>query len=386
MNSSAEARPYLLITNDLGPRAGGIETFILGLIAQLDGKKLVIYTSSQPGDIEFDQMLARDHGVLVVRDRAKVLLPTPRVFADIVKVLRTYQSTVIWYGATAPLAWLAPFFKKIGVRKQIGMTHGHEVWWAKVWPFSWALRRMGNSLDVVTYLGDFTRDAIKKSLGTHPELVRIAPGISVDHFVPSPTGAKPQYLVERYGLQDKLVLLSVGRLVHRKGQDRLIEALPKILTQVPSVELVFIGIGPYEKKLRKIARTLNVEKHIQFLGRLQYNELPEHIQLADLFAMPSRSRFFGLEVEGLGIVYLEASACGIPVLAGKSGGAPDAVIEGKTGICVDGTDSDAIAQAAIEVLSDLPKARAMGVAGREWTVKEWNWNIWGERFKALLGE
>jgi len=381
-----DARPYLLITNDLGPRAGGIETFILGLIAQLDGKKLVIYTSSQPGDIEFDRKLARDHGVVVVRDRAKVLLPTPRVFADIVKVLRTYQSTVIWYGATAPLAWLAPFFKKIGVRKQIGMTHGHEVWWAKVWPFSWALRRMGNSLDVVTYLGDFTRDAIKKSLGTHPELVRIAPGISVDHFVPSPTGAKPEYLVERYGLQEKVVLLSVGRLVHRKGQDRLIEALPKILTQVPSVELVFIGIGPYEKKLRELARTLNVEKHIQFLGRLQYNELPEHIQLADLFAMPSRSRFFGLEVEGLGIVYLEASACGIPVLAGNSGGAPDAVIEGKTGICVDGTDSDAIAQAAIKVFSDLPKARAMGAAGREWAVKEWNWNIWGERFKALLGE
>ena len=382
--SEAQARPYLLITNDLGPRAGGIETFILGLISQLDGKKIVIYTSSQPGDHEFDQELAREFGVVVIRDRAKVLLPSPRVYADIVKVLRTYQSNVIWYGATAPLAWLAPFFKKIGVRKQIGMTHGHEVWWAKLWPFSWALRRMGNALDVVTYLGDFTRNAMKKSLGPHPQLVRIAPGISIEHFVPSASGAKPADLVKRYKLENKIVLLSVGRLVHRKGQDRLIDALPLILAQLPTVELLFIGVGPYEEKLRARARKNGVAENIQFLGRLQYNQLPEHIQLADLFAMPSRSRFFGLEVEGLGIVYLEASACAIPVMAGASGGAPDAVLDGVTGICVDGTDVRAIAAGAIQILSDLPKAKAMGAAGREWAVKEWNWQIWGERFKELL--
>ncbi|CAB4529677.1 unannotated protein [freshwater metagenome] len=378
------ARPILLITNDLGPRAGGIETFILGLISQLDGSKLVIYTSSQEGDRDFDQALATKYGVEVIRDKSKVLLPTPRVFADIAGVLRRYQSTVIWYGASAPLAWLAPFFKKIGVERQIGMTHGHEVWWAKVWPFSWALRRMGNSLDIVTYLGSFTRDAIKNSLGPHPQLVHIAPGISVEHFVPSPSGEKPVDLVTRYNLEGKSVLLSVGRLVHRKGQDRLIQALPEIILQVPNVSLLLIGIGPREAHLRKLVRELKVESYVQFLGRVQYNELPRHIQLGDVFAMPSRSRFFGLEVEGLGIVYLEASACGLPVIAGKSGGAPDAIREGITGVSVDGNNVHEIAKAAIDLLNNPVRAKAMGAAGREWSVQQWNWPLWGEKFSALL--
>jgi len=382
--SEVSPRPILLITNDLGPRAGGIETFILGLISQLDGRKIVIYTSSQEGDSTFDQGLADKYGVVVIRDRAKVLLPTPRVYADIVKVLRVYQSTVIWYGATAPLAWMAPAFKKIGVIKQIGMTHGHEVWWAKLWPFSWALRRMGNSLDVVTYLGNFTRDAIKGALGPHPDLVQIAPGIATNHFRPSPDGKKPEDLVAQFKLDGKKVILSVGRLVHRKGQDRLVQALPEIIARVPNVCLVLIGIGPREAHLRKLARTLKVDEHIKFLGRVQYDQLPRHIALGDVFAMPSRSRFFGLEVEGLGIVYLEASACGIPVIAGASGGAPDAVREGITGVTVDGNNVHKIASAAIELLNNPEKARAMGVAGREWSVAEWNWPLWGEKFSALL--
>jgi len=384
LSSQVSARSILLITNDLGPRAGGIETFILGLLSQLDGKQIVIYTSSQEGDLAFDQSLASQYGVVVVRDKAKVLLPTPRVFAAIAQVLRQYQSSVIWYGATAPLAWMAPFFKKIGVRKQIGMTHGHEVWWAKVWPFSWALRRMGNSLDVVTYLGDFTKSAISHSLGSHPELVRIAPGISIEHFRPTPDGTKPADLVDKYDLAGKQVLVSVGRLVHRKGQDRLIQALPEIITQIPQAMLLLIGIGPYEKHLRTLARELKVEDHIQFLGRLQYDQLPRHIQLGDVFAMPSRTRFFGLEVEGLGIVYLEASACGLPVIAGASGGAPDAVIEGVTGVTVDGNNVHEIALAAIDLLANPAKAQKMGAAGREWTTTEWNWQLWGAKFSALL--
>ena len=378
------ARPILLITNDLGPRAGGIETFILGLLSQLDGSSIVIYTSSQAGDLAFDQSLSDKYGVVVIRDRAKVLLPTPRVYADIVKVLHQYQSTVIWYGATAPLAWMAPLFKKIGVNKQIGMTHGHEVWWAKLWPFSWALRRMGNALDVVTYLGDFTRSAIQGALGSHPELVHIAPGISTDHFQPSPDGRKPQDLISQYNLEGKKVLLSVGRLVHRKGQDRLVQALPEIISQVPNVCLVLIGIGPREAHLRRLARRLNVESYIKFFGRVQYDKLPRHIQLGDVFAMPSRSRFFGLEVEGLGIVYLEASACGLPVIAGASGGAPDAVQEGVTGVTVNGNDVHDIAVAAIKLLNNPEQARTMGAAGREWSVAEWNWPLWGKKFSALL--
>ena len=115
-----------------------------------------------------------------------------------------------------------------------------------------------------------------------------------------------------------------------------------------------------------------------------YENLPSYLSAADLFVMPSRSRFFGLEVEGLGIVYLEASACGIPVIAGNSGGAPDAVLEGVTGFCVDGTNVAEIASAVIDVCSDTERASNMGAAGRNWIVEQWRWDIWSKEFNNLL--
>lgn len=379
-----ERRSILLVTNDLGPRAGGIETFILGLLSQLDGSRILIYTSKQEGDREFDKNLRQQYGVEIIRDRTKILLPTPRVFAALAQLCDRYGVETIWYGAAAPLAWLAPFFNRRGTYRQVALTHGHEVWWAKLWPFSWALSRMGNALDVITYLGNFTRDAIRPAFGDKPEYVRIAPGISIEHFTLPSTGSKSHELVNKYGLSDKKVIISVGRLVHRKGQDRLIQALPEILQSEPNAVLVLVGVGPYEKKLRALAAELKVESHIKFLGRLQYTDLPAHIALGDVFAMPSRSRFFGLEVEGLGIVYLEASACGLPVIAGKSGGAPDAIQEGVTGFAVDGNDLHALAEKIVYLLHSPEEARAMGLAGRTWVEAQWSWQLWGKKFNELL--
>lgn len=129
---------------------------------------------------------------------------------------------------------------------------------------------------------------------------------------------------------------------------------------------------------------LGVLSHISFVGRVQYSELPRFIALGEIFAMPSRSRLAGLEVEGLGIVYLEASACGLPVIGGKSGGAPDALLEGETGFAVDGLDKLEIAKAINLLLSDPERARSMGARGREWIVDEWQWKRWSEEFNALL--
>jgi len=380
----ADRRPLLLVTNDLGPHLGGIESFILGLINELDGSKLVIYTSSQSGSADFDAKLKAEHGVIVIRDKSKILLPTPRVTSAVVKVMQQFGATTIWYGATAPLAWMAPTLKRHGAIRQIGMTHGHEVWWAKLPPFSWALRRMGGALDVLTYLGEFTRDAMRPAFGNSPEYVRIAPGIAVDHFLPALTSTKPVELLSRYGLRDLPTILCVGRLVHRKGQDRLIQAMPQVLAAIPDAQLILIGIGPYEKKLRSLVKKLHVEDKVHFLGRMKYDELPKHFHLGDVFAMPSRSRFFGLEVEGLGIVYLEASASGLPVIAGASGGAPDAVREGITGVTVDGNNLDQIASALISILSNKESSKAMGVAGRNWAEAAWSWKLWGVKFADLL--
>jgi phosphatidylinositol alpha-1,6-mannosyltransferase len=185
-------------------------------------------------------------------------------------------------------------------------------------------------------------------------------------------------------LDDKKVIVSVGRLVHRKGQDFLIDALPLISQKIPNVHLLLVGEGPYRAELEKRSVARGVRDRITFIGRVQHSGLPEYICAGDIFAMPSRSRLAGLEVEGLGIVYLEASACGLPVIGGTSGGAPDAVLEGETGFSVDGTSATAIAEAAIRLLSNAEYAEKLGAQGREWIVKEWRWEIWAEKFQILL--
>jgi phosphatidylinositol alpha-1,6-mannosyltransferase len=212
-------------------------------------------------------------------------------------------------------------------------------------------------------------------------MVKIAPGIDTEHFSPQPKAAT---LRAELGLANKKVIVSVGRLVHRKGQDTLVEAMPQILSALPDAHLLFIGEGPYKDYLVKRADALGVSHAISFIGRIQYAELPRYICVGDIFAMPSRSRLAGLEVEGLGIVYLEASACGLAVIGGKSGGAPDAVLEGETGFAVDGTSSHDVAEAAIRLLKNPELAEQMGARGRQWIIDEWRWELWATRFASLL--
>jgi phosphatidylinositol alpha-1,6-mannosyltransferase len=272
--------------------------------------------------------------------------------------------------------------RKAGALRIVALTHGHEVWWAKVFPFNLILRRIGSTTDSLTYLGDFTRTAISKALTAKSALAmqKIAPGIDVDHF----TAVDATSLRQSLGLSKKKVIVSVGRLVHRKGQDFLIESMPQILTQVPDAHLLLVGQGPYRAHLEKLVTKHSLQENVSFIGRIQYKDLPGYICVGDIFAMPSRSRFGGLEVEGLGIVYLEASACGLPVIAGESGGAPDAVIEGVTGFVVDGTSTEQIANRAIQLLRDEKLRRDMGSAGRAWIEKEWRWQIWASKFSELL--
>lgn len=212
-------------------------------------------------------------------------------------------------------------------------------------------------------------------------MVKIAPGIDTQHFAPRSDALE---LRQSLGLMEKKVIVSVGRLVHRKGQDTLVESLPEILQSVPAAHILFIGEGPRQKFLEVRARALGVSQHITFIGRIQYRDLPRYICVGDIFAMPSRSRLAGLEVEGLGIVYLEASSCGLAVLGGNSGGAPDAVIDGKTGFVVDGTSVHEVARAAIELLQNPESAKEMGAYGRQWIINEWQWDKWARAFQSLL--
>lgn len=372
----------LFITNDFGPRAGGIETFVHGLIERLPKGSVIVYTSTQPNAAHFDAKWLQEFGVEVIRDRSKILLPTPRVIKACQGIIRNRKLSRVAFGAAAPLGIMARAMRRAGALKIVALTHGHEVWWAKVPPFAFVIKHMSKEIDAITYLGDYTKGEISKALSNADlsKLVQIAPGIDVEHFVPTDSSD----LRAELGLTDKSVIISVGRLVHRKGQDKLISSLPAIKAAIPNVHLVLVGVGPHQDYLEKLASNLQVTDCVTFIGRINYAELPKYICIGDIFAMPSRSRFFGLEVEGLGIVYLEASACGLPVVGGKSGGAPDAVLVGETGVVVDGTNTFEIAEACIELLKNPELCALMGANGRAWIIENWRWEIWATKYAALL--
>lgn len=379
------------MTNDFGPRSGGIETFIHGLLVQASKNQqryFVVLTSRQdPQDqvIAFDQKMWEENRIKVIRDTAKVLLPTRRLAKAATDLFVAHKCQNVIFGASAPLGLLAKSLRKAGAKHIVALTHGHEVWWARMPLFSAALRRIGAQADQMTYLGEFTRGAVANVLlrEDHSKLVHLPPGVDLTRFTP---GIKSVELQKKWGIDDAPVIVSIGRLVARKGSDQLIKAMPDVLQRFPKSKLLLVGTGNYQKRLEKLVRNLKVQDSVIFAGRVEHELLPDYYRLGDIFAAPCRSRYGGLEVEGLGIVYLEASACGVPVIAGKSGGAPDAVLDGKTGLLVDGRDHREVGAAVIKLLSDQPLRQKMGVDGRVWMEQLWSWEGIGARFEEIISD
>ncbi|MFM7450894.1 MAG: glycosyltransferase, partial [Actinomycetota bacterium] len=174
----------LLLTNDFGPRAGGIETFIIGLLERMPKGEVIVYTSKQVGSESFDKKWLENFGVEVIRDSSKILLPTPEVMRAVRRVIKQSKVEKIWFGAAAPLAISARFLRVGNVKKIVALSHGHEVWWSKVFPFNFAMKEIFRSVDVLTFLGDYTRSVIEKHFKDKAKFVKIAPGIDINHFKP----------------------------------------------------------------------------------------------------------------------------------------------------------------------------------------------------------
>ncbi|MFI5925172.1 glycosyltransferase family 4 protein [Micromonospora sp. NPDC051543] len=368
----------LLITNDFPPRPGGIQSFVHNLAVRQPAGSVVVYASSWRGAEKFDA----DQPFEVIRERTRVLLPTPLIARRAARLARTYDCDTVWFGAAAPLGLLAAGLRRrAGVHRVVAQTHGHEVGWAALPAARPALRRIGRGVDVTTYLGEYTRARLARVLAGVTDLRRLAPGVDVDAYHPSVDGEPVR---ARLGLTDRPVVVCVSRLVPRKGQDMLIRALPEIRRRVPDAALLIVGGGPYRATLEKLARQTGVERDVVFTGSVPAADLPAHYAAGDVYAMPCRTRNRGLDVEGLGIVYLEASATGLPVVAGDSGGAPDAVREGETGYVVRGRDVAQLADRVARLLGDRDLARQLGAAGRAWVEREWRWEAQAQRMAALL--
>jgi phosphatidylinositol alpha-1,6-mannosyltransferase len=371
----------LVITNDFPPRVGGIESFVLAMVQRMDPAKVVVHTARKQGDTEFDPGLAFP----VVRDPSRIMLPTPAITRRSVAIAREMGCDSVWFGAAAPLGLMAATLKKrAGVRRTVATTHGHEVWWAKAPGTRQLLHRIGETNDVLTYLGEYTRSQIAKALSPSAAggMVQLTPGVDAEAFNPSVDGRPVR---DRYGLGDRPVIVCVSRLVERKGQDTLIRALPDVRRRVPGAAVLLVGDGPMRHKLVRLAQQLHVTDDVVFAGAVPWAELPPYMAAGDVFCMPCRTRKLGFEVEGLGIVYLEASATGVPVIAGSSGGAPDAVRVDVTGLVVDGRPTAEVARNITWLLSDARLRRQMGLAGRAWARDAWTWTLVAERLQDLLG-
>jgi len=374
-----DAGRTLIVTNDFPPRTGGIESFVLAMALRMPADRVVVHTARQPGDSEHDSSLPFP----VVRDPSRLMVPTPAIARRSAAIAREHGCDRVWFGAAAPLALMAPTLRRAGVRRVVATTHGHEIWWSSVPGARQALRAIGEQTDVLTYLGEYCRARIARPLSpaARSRMVQLTPGVDDEVFRP---GSGGEQVRERLGLTGRPVVVCVSRVVARKGQDVLVRALPAIRERVPGAALLLVGDGPHRRSVERLVARLGLQDDVVLTGRVPWQQTPAYYDAGDVFCMPTRTRLGGLEPEALGICYLEAAATGLPVVAGNSGGAPDAVLEGENGLVVDGRDVAQVADRVARLLEDRELAERFGRRGRAWVAEQWRWDDLAQRLQRLL--
>jgi len=371
----------LIVTNDFPPRQGGIEAFVQAVADRFPADQVVVHTSAMPGADALDLTLPYP----VVRDRRATLLPTARVRREVLETFRTYGCDRVVFGASAPLALLAPALRAAGAERIVGITHSAETWWARVPLARRVVRTAGEATDHVTFINDWCRDIVARPMtpAARDRMRRLHPGADVTRFRPGNGGAEVR---ARLGIApDAPVVVCAARLVARKGQDMLVRAWPTVLASVPGAVLLVVGDGSARRTVERLVARHGVGDSVVLTGPVPWAEVPPYVDAGDVFAMPSRTRLLGLEPEGLPLAFFEGAATGLPVVVGRSGGAPDAIEEGVTGYTVDPRDPADIAARLVELLQDPEKARRMGAAGRERVARDWTWDEVAQTLQGYLG-
>jgi phosphatidylinositol alpha-1,6-mannosyltransferase len=234
----------------------------------------------------------------------------------------------------------------------VALTHGHEVWWARVPVARQLLRRIGDSVDVMTYVSEWCRERIAPALSPEAaaRMRRLSPGVDTERFYPGCGGAEVRL---RLGIPEVApVVVCTARMIKRKGQDTLVKAWPEVLRAHPDARLLLVGDGPHRKVVERLARRRGVGESVIFTGSVPWDQVPAYTDAGDVFAMPCRTRWFGLEPEAFGIVFLEARACGLRVVAGDSGGATEAAVPPSK--FVSGVDTRRVGVVLTRALEGLP--------------------------------
>lgn len=371
----------LLVTNDFPPTVGGIQSYLRDYVQEVvhrrGAQSIIVFASMQ--DKAAALAWDAEQPYTIIRWPFPVMLPTPAVRRMMQRIIREQHVDTVWFGAAAPLGVMGGAAKRAGASRVVATTHGHEVGWSMFRVGRRLLRTIGGSADVITYISEYTLGRFKEAFGPNPQFVALPSGVSTSRYAPATQQEKLETRASfRIGAESPLIVC-VSRLVKRKGQDRLIRVLPRVRQRVPGAQLVIVGEGPYARRLHAMAEGVD---GVRFTGRVSDDDLCRIVAAADVFAMPVRTRGGGLDVEGLGIVFLEAQACEVPVVAGDSGGAPETVTD-HSGVVVDKND-DALVAALVRLLRDPLLRESMGEAGRRHVQREFSWQVLGERCEKLL--
>ena len=355
----------LLVTNDFPPKLGGIQSYLWELWRRLPAGRASVLTTPHAGAAAFDAAAP----LRITRTGEPVLLPHPLLPGRIRRQARLDGASLVVLDPALPLGWVGPYLSGAGGLGSAYalVLHGAEVTVPASLPgLDRALARVVRGASLLICAGGYPAAQAARCVGGSallPPVAVIPPGVDVERFRPLEDG-KRKAARRRLGLpEDAPLVVGVSRLVPRKGFDVLLRAAARLADRLPGLVVALVGEGRDKARLERETRRSGAP--VRFLGRLPDEGLPALLGCADAFAMCCRDRWFGLEQEGFGIVFLEAAACGVPVLAGSSGGASEAVLDGVTGlVCDRPRDADAVAATLLPLLADADLARRLGRAAR----------------------
>ena len=356
----------LMITELFLPTKGGTAVSFDDDFRRLGGKEVQIITADVPGAAEFDRYHPNSiHRLDLKRKewlKPESLLIYTKLFWKSLWLAVTTRTDAIFAGRALPEGLVALIVGRLTGRPVLIYAHGEELTGLgrgrKFQAMCFTMRRA----DWILSNSDNTRDTLVNLLGVDSDRIALTyPTVDEERFHPAPVDEELRRSVNVSG--DKKLILSVGRLMRRKGFDNVIRSLPILLEQGLIIEYALIGIGNEKTYLQELAEELNVAEHVHFLGHVSYEDLPRWYHACDLFAMPNRD--IEGDSEGFGLVFLEAAASGKPAIAGKAGGTSSAVIDGKTGLLVDGENVAEIATAMGRLLDDPEESSRLGHAARQ---------------------